>query len=130
MFVLDTNTVIYFFKGMGNVQERIFSEAPNSLAIPSVVLYELELGIANAKEPAKHIAQLRQLTEVIRILPFDHVGAKKTAKINVQLEKLGQSLGPADVMIAGTVLAYRGVLVTPHTEAFSKVPNLAIEDWY
>ena len=129
MFVLDTNTVIYFFKGVGNVQERIFSEAPNSLALPAVVLYELELGIANAKEPTKHIAQLRQLTDVIRILPFDHVAAKKTAKISMQLEQSGGGLGPADVMIAGIVMAYRGVLVTPHTESFARVPNLALEDW-
>ena len=41
---LDTNTLIYFFKGMGRVAESMLDQPPSEVAIPSVVLYELEFG--------------------------------------------------------------------------------------
>ena len=34
MFALDTNTVIFFFKGQGNIQKHLFSQSPNELFIP------------------------------------------------------------------------------------------------
>ena len=47
MYALDTNTVIYFFKGMGNVASHLFSLPPHEIVLPSVVLYELQVGIGN-----------------------------------------------------------------------------------
>ena len=46
MFVLDTNTLIYFFKGQGRVAEHFLGKSPKEVGIPAIVLYELELGIA------------------------------------------------------------------------------------
>jgi tRNA(fMet)-specific endonuclease VapC len=48
MFLLDTNTLIYFFKGQGNVAERLFAVPPGDVAISSVSLYEIEVGIAKS----------------------------------------------------------------------------------
>ena len=53
MYALDTNTVIYFFKGMGNVAEHLFSLPSSEIVLPSVVLYELEVGIAKSNSLAK-----------------------------------------------------------------------------
>jgi tRNA(fMet)-specific endonuclease VapC len=38
MFLLDTNTLIYFFKGQGKVAERLFAVPPGDVAISSVSL--------------------------------------------------------------------------------------------
>ena len=51
MYILDTNTLIYFFKGMGNVAENLLASLPKDIGIPSVVLYELEYGIAKSRPP-------------------------------------------------------------------------------
>jgi tRNA(fMet)-specific endonuclease VapC len=48
VFALDTNTLIYFFKGLGRVSQTLLALAPTEIAIPSVVAYELELGIAKS----------------------------------------------------------------------------------
>ena len=48
MFLLDTNTLIYFFKGQGKVAERLFAVPPGEVAISSVSLYEIEVGIAKS----------------------------------------------------------------------------------
>ena len=48
VYVLDTNTLIYFFKGSGRVAERLFNEAPADIGIPAVVIFELLTGIAKS----------------------------------------------------------------------------------
>jgi tRNA(fMet)-specific endonuclease VapC len=35
MFLLDTNTLIYFFKGQGRVAERLLATSPAEVAIAS-----------------------------------------------------------------------------------------------
>ncbi len=42
MFVLDTNSLIYFFNGQGHVGERILEIPPSEIGVPAIVLYELE----------------------------------------------------------------------------------------
>ena len=55
MFLLDTNTLIYFFKGIGNVSKNLLSKSPKDIGIPSIVIFELEVGIAKSKSPRKRI---------------------------------------------------------------------------
>jgi predicted nucleic acid-binding protein len=70
MYVLDTNTLIYFFKGIGSVSSFLLNTPPNRIGIPTVVLYELEVGIAKSVSPEKRISQLAALTSIVNILPF------------------------------------------------------------
>jgi len=53
MFVLDTNTLIYFFKGMGEVSTRLLQTPPKDIGVPSIVIYELEVGIRKSTSPQK-----------------------------------------------------------------------------
>lgn len=40
-YLLDTNTLIYYFKGLGNVKERLLACQPSEIVLSSVVYYEL-----------------------------------------------------------------------------------------
>ncbi len=53
MYMLDTNILICFFKGMGEVEETLFSRSPKDIFIPSIVIYELQVGIAKSNNPQK-----------------------------------------------------------------------------
>ena len=130
MYILDTNTVIYFFKNMGNVAKHLFSIPPYEIALSSVVLYELEVGIAKSTSPEKRRTQLNELLTVLRVLPFTEKEAAATAKVRVKLEKAGKPIGPIDMMIAGTALANRATLVTHNTKEFSRIDDLCLEDWF
>ena len=55
MYVLDTNTLIYFFKGVGGVAYNLLRVPPREIGIPSIVLYELQVGIAKSNLPKKRI---------------------------------------------------------------------------
>jgi tRNA(fMet)-specific endonuclease VapC len=130
MYVMDTNTLIYFFKGMGKVPEKLLEVSPKEIGIPSVVLYELEYGIAKSSSPRKRQAQLKELSSLVKILPFDGDAAKLSAAVRATLEKKGAPIGAHDVLIAGTALANQGILVTNNTKEFSRVPKLKLDNWY
>jgi len=130
MFVLDTNTVIYFFKGMGTVAERMLQESPRNISLPAIVLFELETGIAKSSSPEKRSVQLRDLLSAISIIPFGEKAATCSAQIRSRLEKEGTPIGPFDTLIAGTALAHSAVLVTHNIREFSRVTDLKIEDWF
>ena len=130
MYYLDTNTVIYFFKGMGKVTEHLLKQSPQKVAIPAIVLYELQVGIQKSTLPTKRMQQLKELAASIKIIPFVDEEAFHAAQLRVQLEVRGLSIGPIDNLIAGTALAHQATLVTHNLEEFKRVKDLKIVDWY
>ena len=130
MFMLDTNTLIYFFKGMGNVEENLFSHSPKDIFIPSIVIYELQVGIAKSNNPQKREKQLATLLEQVNIVEFGEREAKASALIRANLEKKGTPIGAMDILIAGSAKAHNLTLVTHNTKEFIRVEDLAIKDWF
>ena len=130
MYLLDTNTLIYFFKGVGNVAEMLFSKSPKDIAISTITLYELEVGIAKSNNSRKRKKQLESLASRINILPFTSKEAEASAKIRADLENQGMPIGPLDNLIAGTAFCVNYILVTHNTKEFCRVEGLTIEDWF
>lgn len=130
MYVLDTNTLIYFFKGSGRVAERMLNEAPTDIGIPAVVIFELLTGIAKSVSPRKRTGQLDSLLDAIKVLPFSIEEAKSSAAIRSQLENKGTPIGPFDVLIAGTAMANRAILVSHNLAEFNRIDGLKTEDWF
>lgn len=130
MFALDTNTLIYYFKGAGRVTTHMHAQAPYEIGVPVIVLYELETGIAKSTQPQKRRSQLDALLAVTRLLPLDRTAARRSASLRAALEKAGTPMGPMDILIAGIALAHGATLVTRNIREFSRVPNLTTIDWY
>ena len=130
MFALDTNTLIYYFKGAGRVTAQMSALAPSEIGIPVVVLYELETGIAKSQQPQKRRKQLDALLAVTTVLPFDRAAARQSASRRALLEKSGTPMGHIDTLVAGIALAQSATLVTRNTIEFSRVPGLRLADWY
>jgi len=129
-FVLDTNTLIYFFKGLGNVSSFLLATPPADIAIPTIVLFELEVGIAKSTSPRKRKAQFKEFTALVTIIPFRYAEARSAAGIRVKLEKQGIPIGPYDVLIAASAMANNTILVTHNTKEFERIDGLKIEDWF
>lgn len=130
MYVLDSNTVIHFFKGKGNVGKRLLTVAPTEIALPAAALYELEVGRLKSRNPAQRRRELEDLCAFVTVLPFGPAEAAAAAQVRADLERVGLTIGPYDVLIAGTALSHRAILVTNNTDEFSRVLGLAVEDWF
>lgn len=130
MYVLDTNTLSYYFRGEGRVAERLSSVSPSDVAIPSIVLFEIESGIARSPEATKRRSQLDSALSAVEVLPFGRNEARTAAKVRADLEARGKPIGPYDVLIAGTALAHGATLVTRNVREFRRVPGLTVENWF
>ena len=130
MFVLDTNTIIYFFKGVGQVATHIAQTKPDEIFVPSIVYYELSVGVAKSRAPLERKKQLDAFMAVVSLLPFSEKEAVIAADIRANLEIKGQIIGPYDILIAATALEQNATLVTHNTTEFSRVENLMLQDWF
>jgi len=129
-YVLDTNTVGYFFRGEGRVVERLLATPPRDIAVPAIVTYELRYGVARVPKSKRLAEQLEALLGWVTILPFDDVVSQVAAQIRVQLERAGRSIGPLDTLIAATALAANATLITRNTSEFARVRDLRVESWF
>jgi len=130
MFLLDTNTLVYFFKGQGRVAERLLATPPGEVAISAVSVYEIEVGTAKSAQQGKRRIQFDTFLAVVSVLPFDRPSARAAATLRAELERRGRPIGPLDNLIAGTALAHGATLVTRNTREFARLPSLAVADWY
>jgi tRNA(fMet)-specific endonuclease VapC len=130
MYVLDTNTLIYFFKGTGNVAAHLLATPLMEVAIPAIVVYGLKVGIAKSRSPEKCTEQLVSLLAIVNVLPFGLPETTSAVQIRADLERQGAPIGPYDVLIAAIALANNATLVTHNTDEFSRIAGLKIVDWF
>jgi tRNA(fMet)-specific endonuclease VapC len=130
LYLLDTNTLIYFFKDLGNVSKILLSKSPKEITIPSITLYELEVGIAKSKSPQKRRKQLSEFVSQVTVSQFGANEASMAALVRANLESKGTPIGPYDNLIAGIALSTKSILVTHNTKEFKRIKKLNIEDWF
>ncbi len=107
----------------------VLSHNPNTIKIPAIVVAELVHGAEKSLDPVRNLEQVKKFLMAFEIVPFDHSAAYSYGRIRADLEKKGHIIGPNDLIIAATVLSQNGILVTHNTKEFSRVTNLALEDW-
>lgn len=131
MFILDSNTISYYFRGDPQVVPRLQAIRPADLGVPAIVEYELQYGLRRfpPEAAAPRLAALKQLLQPMQMLPFDSECAAEAARIRAELEAAGTPIGPHDTLIAATAMRYQGTLVTRNVREFSRVVGLRWVDW-
>ncbi|TMH33552.1 MAG: type II toxin-antitoxin system VapC family toxin [Betaproteobacteria bacterium] len=129
-FVLDTNTVIDYFKGRGKVAERLLAVAPREIGLPAIAVYEVWVGVLGSQHARRRESQYEQFLAVIEVVPFDSAISRRAAELRLALERRGESIGPLDTLIAGTALACGATLVTRNTKEFGRVVGLKVANWH
>jgi tRNA(fMet)-specific endonuclease VapC len=127
--LLDTNVIVHYLKGDPAIAARIHGASRGELAIPAIVLYELEYGTLRSGLPARRRLELEAGLRHIQHVPFDTAAAVAAAHIRVELERQGSTIGPLDLLIAGTAVSRGATLVTNNATEFARVPGLRVLDW-
>ncbi len=82
-----------------------------------------------SQHKAKNLANINRFLEPFEIVSFDDDCSIVYSKIRSSMELEGNIIGPHDYIIAATVLAKNGILVTNNTKEFERVKSLKIENW-
>ena len=130
MYVLDTNTLIYYFKGQGQIAQNLAKIPAQEIIIPTIVLFELQVGITKSTSPVKRTQQLHQILNRVNLVFFDKDAALAAAKIRANLQQKGTPIGSIDILIAGIAVAHQATLVTHNVNEFSRVSGLSLVDWF
>ena len=130
IYCLDTDICIFALKGRFPSLKRWFQHlSAGRIKIPSIVRAELLFGALKSTSPENSLRLVESFLEPFEIIPFDAGEAVVYAKIRLDLEKNGFLIGPNDLIIAATVLAHQGTLVTHNVKEFQRVPGLLFQDW-
>jgi tRNA(fMet)-specific endonuclease VapC len=130
MIFLDSDICIHFLNGKdSDLIKRFQANSPRDIKIASIVQAELLFGVANSTKVRENGAKLKRFLEPYEILPFDSRAASVYAQIRFELGKKGNLIGPNDLILAATVLANQGTLVTRNVGEFRRLENLNLENW-
>ena len=128
-FLLDTNVVSDLVRNPhGRIARRIADVGERQVCTSIIVAAELRYGAAK-KASARLSAQLEAVLGAIEVLAFEHPADIVYGALRAQIEKKGRPIGANDLLIAAQALALRHTLVTDNTSEFSRVPELALENW-
>lgn len=128
-YILDTDTCIYWLNGDRGIEKKVLSVGLENVFIAVITECELFYGAYKSARVEKNIEALKALREKIKTIHTSKDIAPLYGRIKTELERAGQVLDDADLLIASVVLASRGVLVTNNTDHFNRVSGLQIENW-
>jgi len=130
MYYLDTNICIYLLNGkFESVRDKLLELQPEQIRIPSMVKGELLTGAMKSRNRKQTTKQLDIFLDAFEIEAFDDEASEVYGNIRGELEKKGKIIGPADLVIAATVLSNNGILVTNNEKEFCRVSGLRTENW-
>jgi len=128
-YLLDTNIVIFTMKNRPQQVKRRFQQHHGRMGISTVTLGELVFGAEHSQQVERNLADIEAFVARLEVLPFDNKAAYHFGQIRATLYRIGQPIGPYDMMIAGHARASGLNLITNNVKEFERVPGLLVEDW-
>jgi tRNA(fMet)-specific endonuclease VapC len=131
IYMLDANICIYsinkhpisYYKKLEELERR------HTIAISSIVLAELQYGVANSKHKEQNQIKVNMLVSKLEIMDFSAKCALYYGELRAELKQNEIIIGSNDLLIASHALCEEAILVTNNTSEFKRVRGLLIEDW-
>lgn len=130
-YLLDTNIVSYFIKGIHpglHGRMRLALQAQD-IAISAITRAELRYGQNLMAADDKRRVRIDLLLQDLPVMPWNTAAADIYGEIGALLRRQGTPIGEMDTQIAAHALAEDLILVTHNTRHFEKVLGLKLEDW-
>jgi tRNA(fMet)-specific endonuclease VapC len=133
IYLLDTDAVIGLLNDKPRMVRQRFRAAVTagaSLVTSTVVLFELECGVAQSRHRKVNAERLRVFRSgSVGVLAFDEEDAAAAGVLREELEAAGTPMGPYDVLIGAQARRRGATMVTTNMTEFGRVHGLMCEDW-
>lgn len=128
MTFLDTDICSYAIRGTIPALNRRIMDFKGNLCVSAITAAELRYGAAKKGSP--HLKQsVERFLSLVDIIPWSADAGSAYAEIRTFTERQGAPIGNMDLLIAASVRAEGGSIVTHNTRHFSRIPGLVAEDW-
>ncbi len=128
-YMLDTNIVIYTIKNRPAHVRETFKKHEDQMCISAVTYGELIYGAERSSQPERNLRDIEGLVARLEVMPFEHHAAEHFGQLRAELYRIGQPIGPYDMMIAGHARALGLILVSNNLKGFERVPGVRHENW-
>ena len=128
MRVLDTDVCVALLRGSEPLLEQL-AATDSAVATTWMTAAELYFGAERSAAAVKNRRQVAKLLDSMLVLTGSERAARHFGVVKATLERQGQRLADADLIVASLCLAHDAVLVTGNLRHFDRVPGLQIETW-
>ncbi len=129
MYLLDTDTIIYFLKNDPVVVNnfRLNADSPKAL---SVITYgELLYGAENSARRNENLARIHRIAELFPVIDVTSAVMETLSSLKFSLKKSERTVGDFDLVIASTAITIGYSVVTSNQRHFEKIPGLKTVNW-
>ena len=129
MYLLDTDTLIYFLKGHETVVQNFKANANSPKAISVVTYGELVYGACKSERVHENLAKVHRLAELYPIIDITRSVMDSFGEIKASLSSSGITIDDFDLQIGCTALMFNYAVVSNNTKHFEKIPGLKVANW-
>ncbi len=128
MKILDTDVCIEILRGNERVLERRRG-ALDEVATTWITACELAYGAAKSRAVKKNQTLATEFLATLPVVGLDLPAAERFGRLKADLERGGNILADADLMIAAITQAQGASLVTGNLRHYARIAGLRVEDW-
>lgn len=129
--LLDTDTLSEVIKGRDPLvvqRAQVYLRVHKRFTFSIITRYEILRGL-KAKDALQQIAVFEDRCRESKTLPLTDTIVVQAAQIYAELQRRGQLISDADILIAATALTHDLTLVTENTDHFKRITGLRLESW-
>ena len=90
---------------------------------------ELYYGAAKSRAPEENRALVTEFLGTLPVLGLDASAAALFGEFKALLERRGERVEDADLLVAAVAVAHGAVVVTGNGRHLGRVPGVQVEDW-
>jgi tRNA(fMet)-specific endonuclease VapC len=128
MILLDTDICIELLKGNKRILQRR-DQYDGPVGVCFMTIAELYYGAEKSKDPSKNMDTIEKLLITLEIVHTDIAILKRFGMIKAHLQKQGEPIADADILIASATIEKAERLITGNTKHFERIAGLALENW-
>ena len=129
MYLLDTDSVIYFLKGNETVTGNFKAHMDTPKALSVITYGELVYGCRKSQRPSANLAKIYRLAELYPVIDVTRSVMDSFGDIKAQLSASGQTVDDFDLLIGCSALTLNYAVVTNNTRHYEKIPGLRVINW-
>lgn len=129
IYLLDTDTCIYWLNGRQQVREKLLEVGWNNAAICAITAAELYYGAYNSNRVTENLARAELFVQNLPVLPLSDGALRRFGQLKSELRKMGQPVADFDLLIASVALSENLVLVTNNIRHYERIPELQLDNW-
>lgn len=129
IYMLDTDTVIYWLKGDRNIENKVLNKGLDNIVTSIITISELYYGAYKSQKREANLSAVEVVESKLKVISYEGNASRIFGQVKAEQEGKGLRLDDADLLIAATAMQHDMILVTNNIGHYQRISNLQVEKW-